>query len=56
VVKLLGISLLCASLCLWQLKPVYKPLFGGWLGSEIYVGRLVAIPAFIGGVALILIA
>jgi hypothetical protein len=53
--KLLGISLLCASLYLWQLKPVYKPQFGGWLGSQIYVGRIAAIPAFIGGVALLLI-
>ncbi len=55
MLKLLGISLLCASFYLWQLKPVYKALFGGWLGSKIYVGRLAAIPAFIGGVALICI-
>lgn len=52
--KLLGISLLCASLYLWQLKPVYMPLFGGWLGSKIYVGRIASILAFIGGVVLLI--
>lgn len=52
--KLFGVALVCASFYLWQRKPIDLPLFGGWLGAKFFLGRLVAVPIFIGGLLLIL--
>ena len=53
--KLFGVALLCASFCLWQHKPIDLPVLGGWLGAKFFLGRLVAIPVFIGGLLVILV-
>jgi hypothetical protein len=55
MLKLFGVALLCASFYLWQHKPIDLPVLGGCLGAKFFLGRLVAITVFIGGLLAILV-